>query len=354
MTLLLTTGRYAVLVPVAVLLAVFAAWLLVLDSHPLAALATAFVVLPATTGAVFLAYGLLLLPRRGKVVPGVDESAAPGVWSMWRELDRRPASGRRLLIDADWNASIGEQRRFMGLFGRRITMTIGLPLLIVLDERAVRAIVAHEVAHAELQHTSGGANLVEFIAAVRNIFEYADPDTTITGAIAVILLEALLKWIEGERLMLSRRNELEADRVAAGRVGAAEMARALVLLIGMNARTEELVFKPLEKELLGAIRPPRPPLARITRDLEAIRMPGMVEAAARACMASREDDATATHPSLRQRLANLGFPEVPDIEPVQTSASDRLLDAVAARDLVAQLDGRWSRWAAAQVEIGRR
>ncbi|MEI4861647.1 M48 family metalloprotease, partial [Klebsiella pneumoniae] len=77
-------------------------------------------------------------------------------------------------------------------------------------ERAVRAVVAHEVGHAELQHTSGGANLYEFILAALNIFEYADPETTITGRISATLLNALLEWLQKEYLILSRRNELEA------------------------------------------------------------------------------------------------------------------------------------------------
>src|SRR6266481_2908525 len=139
--LILALGRYAVLPAVAVALAVLAAWLIALDHYPRLALAISPVVLPFTTGAVFLAFGL--------------------------------------------------------------------PLLIVLDERAVRAVVAHEVGHAELQHTSGGANLNEFILAALNIFEYADSATTITGRISETLLNALLEWLQKEYLILSRRNELE-------------------------------------------------------------------------------------------------------------------------------------------------
>lgn len=351
--LILTLGRYAVLVPVAVALAVFAVWFAAIDAHPAIARVTAVVVVPLATSAVFLAYGLLLLPPK-KAVPGVAETAAPGVWALWRKLDPRPSARRTLVIDADFNASIRERRRFMGLFGRHMTLTIGLPLLIVLDERAVRAVVAHEVAHAELAHTSGTANLVEFIAAAENIFEYADPDATITGAVALALLSRLLAWLEGERLARSRRNEFEADRRAGEAVGAAEMARSVVLVAGLSRRLDDLVFEPLNKELLGAIRAPRPPLQRIIGDLEQIRMPGPVAAAARAGMTAGEDDADASHPSLRQRLANLGFADLPDIDPVQASAAATLLDAAACADLVAAVDGRWSRWAASQVEIAWR
>jgi Zn-dependent protease with chaperone function len=350
--LILALGRYAVLPVVAVALAVFAAWLIALDHYPGLALATSPAVLPFTTGAVFLAFGLLLLLRTRKAVPGVQEAVAPGLWAMWKDVDRKSAGVRRtLVIDDNMNASIGEQRQFMGLFGRRLTMTIGLPLLIVLDERAVRAVVAHEVGHAELQHTSGGTNLYEFILAALNIFEYADPETTITGRISATLLNALLEWLQKEYLILSRQNELEADRHAAECVGRYEAARALVLFKGACARMNEVVFTPLEKELLGAIRAPAPPLQRIISQLETIRMPAPIEAAALACLASEKEDSHATHPSLRQRLANVGFTEVPKVDAPRTSAADALLSDQAFKDLVTRFDSQWTRRAAASVDI---
>jgi len=343
-------GRYAVLPAVAIALAVLAAWLIALDHYPRLALAISPVVLPFATGAAFLAFGLLL-PSRSKAIPGVEEAAAPGLWAMWKDLDRKSAGVRRtLMIDDNMNASIGEQRQCMGLFGRRLAMTVGLPMLIVLDERAVRAVVAHEVGHAELQHTSGGANLYEFILAAQNIFEYADPETTITGRISATLLNALLEWLQKEYLVLSRRNELEADRWAAECVGGYELARSLVLFAGMSARIDEVVYTPLQKELLGAIRAPAPPLQRIISQLETIRIPGPIEAAALA-LASEEEDSSTTHPSLRQSLANVGFTEVPKVDAPLTSAADTLLSDHAFKDLVTRLDCQWTRRAAESVDI---
>jgi Zn-dependent protease with chaperone function len=353
--LILALGRYAVLPAVAVALAVFAAWLAAIDHYPRLAWAASFIVLPVTTGAVFLTYGLLLLPRKRKAAPGVEERAAPGLWAIWKELDRSSdALKRTLVIDADVNASIGEQRQFMGVFGRQVTMTIGLPLLIVLDEQAVRAVIAHEVAHAALRHTSGSGNLSEFMTAAANIFEYADPERTITGRIAAVLLNALLERIEKEYLILSRQDELAADRQGAERVGSHEMARALVLIVGMTARIGELVFGPLEKECLGAIRVPTPPLQRMISQVHTIRMIDGINAAALKCMTSEKEDLSATHPPLRQRLANLGFAEIPKFDAVQTSAALSLMPDHIFTDLVARFDRQWSKAAAARVDINYR
>src|SRR5260370_40054476 len=102
----------------------------------------------------------------------------------------------------------------------------------------------------------------------------------------------------------------------------------------MSARMNGVVFPPLQKELLGAIRAPAPPLQRIISQLETIRMPGPIEAAALACFASEKEDSNATHPSLRQRLANVGVTEVPKIDAPQTSAGEASLSGPALKDRV--------------------
>ena len=283
----------------------------------------------------------------------VDEAAAPGLWAIWKELDDAfTRSGRTLLIDTNFNASIMEESRYAGLFKQHVTMTVGLPLLIIFDVRAIRAVIAHEVAHARLRHTSGGTNLLDFISASENVLYYADPDRTITGRVAHALLHSLLEWLEKERRALSREDELCADRDAAKHVGRDEMARALVLLEAGSARLEDLVFLPLEKEMIGAIKPPTPPLQRIFNQLGDIRSPEQLAAAA-VIGPRREQDPDPTHPPLDQRLANLGFTDIPPIDKVQTSAIDEVLSRDAARELAARFDAEWRKNALEWVSVDR-
>src|SRR5215472_6516012 len=258
---ILRLGRYAVLPVVAVACAISVLWLMALDRYTMAALVTAPIVLSAAPAAIALALGIVLLPSRKDRNPAVDEVSAAGLWAIWKQFDHAfVRSGRALRINAEFNASIEEVSRYAGLFGRHVTMTVGLPLLMIADERAIRAIIAHEVAHARLQHTTGGTNLFEFLTASENLLYYADPDRTITGRIAYLLLNSLLEWLEKEYRALSLENELAADAGAAEQVGRDEMARALVLLEACGERLTDLVFKPLEKEMLGAIKVPTPPL----------------------------------------------------------------------------------------------
>ena len=349
---ILRLGRYAILPIVALACAMFIAWLMAIDRYIILALVTAPVVLSATLAAIALALGLVLLPSRRDRNPSADEAAAPGLWAIWKELDRAFArSGRTLLIDTDFNASIREERRYAGLFKRHVVMTVGLPLLIILDQRAIRAVIAHEVAHARLQHASGGTNLSDFIAASENVLYYANPDRTITGRVAHALLHSLLEWLEGEHRALSRENELCADGDAARQVGRDEIARALVLVEAGSARLADLVFAPLEREMLGAIKAPTPPLQRIFDQLDDIRAPEPLAAAA-AVGLKREEDPKSTHPPLGKRLANLGFSDIPPIDRVQTSAIDQLLAPEAAREFTETLDGQWRKLVNEWLRVG--
>jgi Zn-dependent protease with chaperone function len=348
---ILLFGRYAVLPVAALAVAVFLCWLAALDSYPRAVLFSLPLVLPVTTIALALPIGLLLPIRKRKERDAADEMAAPGLWAMWQDLDAEtPRARRTLVIDTEFNASIGERRRYFALAHRDLTMTVGLPLLLVLDDRAVRAVIAHEVAHARLQHTTGGANLYEFTVAAANLFDHLDPERTITGRLAHMLLKSLLAWVWAEFHTIRYRNELAADGEAGERTGTHEMARALVLLHHATWGLKELIGDPLGKELLGAIRAPKPPLQRIVDQLDAIRTYRTADEGEP--HAPEEPDAEKDyHPPLRERLANLGFASIPDVEPPRASAAESILAAPALTQRLTKFNDDWRRNVDARIGL---
>jgi Zn-dependent protease with chaperone function len=350
---ILWLGRYAVLPVVALAGGLMFIWLLVLDDYARLALVTAPIMFCVIAAAGALALGILFVPVRRQKTNVLDEASAPALWRIWQELDPAFAKRKRTLrLDAEFNASIGETRALAGLVGRHVTMTVGVPLLMILDERAIRAVVAHEVAHAELQHITGGRNLLDFLHACENLLRYADPDRTITGRLAEALLRSLLTWLNSEYLALSRRNELAADSRAADRIGRIEMVRSLVLIAGGTKRLGDLVFDPLHTDLLGAISVPASPLQRISARLAEIRADDELAAATAAAVHDDKDDPDATHPPFSQRIANLGYDAIPAIDPIEAPAIGQLLLPAAARDLAVKLDADWRKTAEMWLRVG--
>ncbi|WP_257170199.1 M48 family metallopeptidase [Bradyrhizobium sp. SRS-191] len=353
LTSILQLGRYAVLPLVALASGLLFAWLMLLDDYTRIALITAPVMFCVVAAAVALALGILFVPAQREQSNVLDEASAAALWRSWQELDSSFVKRRRTLrFDAEFNASISEVRGFAGLFGRHVTMTVGLPLLMVLDDRAIRATIAHEVAHAELRHTSGAANLFDFLGACENVLQYADPDRTVTGRIAALLLRGVLEWVSQEFRVLSRLNELAADRRAAELMGRSEMARSLVLIAGATRRLRDLVFSPLQTEMLGAISLPASPLQRISVLLAEVRDPDELGAAAAGIMAEEPEDADTTHPPLAASLANLGYAIIPAVDPIGAPAIEQLLAPDAVRDLAAKLDAEWRKTAERWLRVG--
>jgi hypothetical protein len=130
------------------------------------------------------------------------------------------------------------------------------------------------------------------------------------------------------------------------------MARALILVEGCGARITELVTTPLEKEMLGAIKPPIPPLQRMVALLEDIRAPEQIAAAAAANLKS-EQDPESRHPPFGKRLVNLGFTDIPAIDKVETSAIERLLSPEVAAELLARFDDEWCKRVRDFVSVDR-
>ena len=77
----------------------------------------------------------------------------------------RPSEGTRRLkeklrvrgrmqvcLDESFNASAAESRGIFGLLGTRSALTLGVPLLFVLDRRQVLAIIGHEFGHFSRRH----------------------------------------------------------------------------------------------------------------------------------------------------------------------------------------------------------
>jgi hypothetical protein len=339
-------GRYAVLPFAALIVVLCMVWLdLTLSTRSWLLLALTPVVAAAFAATAALAIGVLLANVKPDTSGSLDRTQAPGLWQLWDKFQNTGA--RVLAVDDDFNASIQEHRRFAGLFGRRVMMKVGLPLLLLMDDDAVSVVVAHEVGHARHMHISGTYKLVDFDAALDRFFDYVDPHNTVTGAVALHAFGWLKRWLDDQIIVDRRRAEFEADAVSAEMTSARLAARTL-LLVEVYGQKLTALYHAYDEDLLRAVNPPRSPILRI-RDLSARPVDWDEFWMVAGEIHAKTTDPKSDHPAMRDRLQALGFDDVMQLHPQTLGSRGAFLPSETIERLIADSDARWNRAAAEQL-----
>ncbi|MFI0849414.1 M48 family metallopeptidase [Mesorhizobium sp. IMUNJ 23232] len=334
-------GRFAVLLFVVPAFVIFCLWMMLMDTHPLWFIISGFIALPvAMMGVAFLLSTLFAGFRRTRI-EGISRQEAPALWTLWEAVAGEHRAARTVIVlDNQLNAGISEERTILGLLGRRIFLQIGLPLLAITDKRAFAAVLAHEDAHLRNHDTNGGLRFAEFANSLVFVFEYASPEETVSGKLLYMALGWLSDSFGKEQVRLSRDAEIKADRVAAQSADAVEIARSILLIGAANLLFKEEVYDPLERELMGAMQAPRPPLDRVLEKSALLSDRSLLNAYAGKAYA-QPDDPGSTHPSCAQSLAALGFHEKFDVEPPIKSALSEILDSSLTERKIAEANRDW-------------
>jgi Zn-dependent protease with chaperone function len=178
-----------------------------------------------------------VLRTRPEPVAGavVTREQAPELWAVVQALacsvgTRAPDEIR--LFDVV-NAGVWEDARLLGLRGGRRYLYIGVPLLQALSVAQLRAVLGHELGHYSHHHTRLGAMTYRGLQTIGNTIERAWP-ASLTGLVldtyaAVYLLVSAA---------VTRRTELEADRIAVRIAGRATAACAIREVVRVSAAWE--------------------------------------------------------------------------------------------------------------------
>src|SRR6187402_1249212 len=171
-----------------------------------------------------------LKPPEGRVVPRKE---APALHAMLDQLRAklRAAPFHRVIVTAEWNASVYEVPR-LGVFGwPRHYLSLGLPVLENFSVAEVRAVLAHEFAHLSARHGRVGSWLYRLRRSWEPIFaKLSQP--YIRGAVTLRpLMTRFANWFwplfNSHACVLSRANEYQADAYAVWATEAPSLAGAL-------------------------------------------------------------------------------------------------------------------------------
>lgn len=206
-------------------------------------------------------------------------------------------------LDADFNASIGQQPRW-GLFGgARNHLTLGLPLLMAVDRQRLLAVLAHEYGHLRGDHGRFAAWIYRTRLSWARLDESLRHDEGVIGAATQGFLRWYFPRFVARTFALARQDEYEADRIA-GKLLGRDVAAAALTEIAIKGDWLDQAFWPAHWRGAAAAAVPQGPYASM-RDQLRLDPPGDFAQRSLRQALKRLSDVDDTHPVLRDRLEAL-------------------------------------------------
>lgn len=294
-------------------------------------------------GALFLvilrSFAVRIEPPEGMEVTRAE---AP---ELFRTIDEVGAAVRGpalegVLLDGDMNAGVQQVPRF-GIFGSRNFLVLGLPLLQAVTPTELRAVVAHELAHLSRSHGRVNVWLYRIRATWGQLLESLEERKSVATRVFRLFFEWYVPRFNAHALPLMRAHEFEADRVAAGAVGAEALASALSRIAVADTFLERRYWPAV---FARAADEPAPPSTAFTQIAGRIRDAAGDESAAAwlAEALEREPEPGDSHPSIAQRLHALGISAPVPPGGADERAADIYLGGKVS-SLCGRLDVRWQR-----------
>jgi Zn-dependent protease with chaperone function len=242
---------------------------------------------------------------------------APRLFALIDRLQDRLRTPKvhEVLMTMDVNASVSQRPR-LGWFGwYRNTLSIGWPLIEGLSVKEFEAVMAHELGHLSSAH----GRLSSWGYRVRTTFARLIEQFEAQQSILNKPVAAFLEWwwpkLDAYTFVLSRRQELEADRAAADFAGAPNVITALLRTSAIGDSLSQFwptVFahaaqgSPVPGDTLGR-------LSAFVQGLDAAQARNQLRTTA-----SESTGVEDTHPALKDRAKALGValsrdPQLPEI-----------------------------------------
>ncbi|HEX2494458.1 MAG TPA: M48 family metallopeptidase [Steroidobacter sp.] len=218
----------------------------------------------------------------------------------------RAPRAHKVLITNDFNAAVVQHAR-LGVFGwPRNHLILGLPMMHALTLQEFRAIVAHEFGHLSGAHGKFGAWIYRLRAGWARLASSLEREQW--GKFYKSLFVRFFNWyapaFAAYSFVQARRQEYEADRVAASVAGADTAAAALVRFEVQAQFLQGHYWRGIFREADSIASPQAQPFTSMRTAFMANKMDASAASTLEAAL-RRQTDCRGTHPSLRDRLQAL-------------------------------------------------
>lgn len=272
----------------------------------------------------------LWVPQPKPVGIPVTQSEAPDLHATLTDLRERFSIRQpiEVCITGEMNASIVSHPR-------RLTLLIGLPLLLGVTPKQCDAILSHEFGHLVLQRAGPGRWANHVHAWWYRVLDRIDRDESLLGRLVSRLLGAADRRYLEDGLRLSRAEEFQADALAQRAVGAQPLAEALTAI----ALKEHFLTRDFLPKIHDQAAYRQQPVMLPYRQMASALRVGYDSDKSLADYASLVEEDTPTHPSIRSRVARLSNAPWPIYKQAR-SAAEAYLGSAMPR-LTHTLDQAW-------------
>ncbi len=273
----------------------------------------------------------------------LSKKQAPELFEFIKKVSRdlKAPLPSKVLITSDFNAAVITVPR-IGIFGRKVYLLLGLPLMYALSPDQFSAVLAHEIGHISGRH--GGS--AKWAYQVREMWVRLLESQEAEGHKFAALYEKFVNWFvpyfSAYSFVLMREHEKEADSYAVKSVGAIPLGEALILLQTKDNELSHGLWRELHEENLANETPSAKIFSRMLTSLSKIDRDRATKNLQNAVsIATTYDD---THPSLAERLKTIGYwadtemPELPQNSP--NNAAERFLGE-ASREFIQDFESQW-------------
>ena len=254
-----------------------------------------------------------------------------------------------VLLNDEYNAGVSQVPR-LGVFGwHRNYLVVGLPLMQAMPPDEWRGVLAHEFSHLSRAHARFGNWIYRVRKTWYQLMERLENERQGGG---MWMFKRFFQWYApyfgAYSFVLARRDEYEADKLAATVVGREAMARGFIIGSVRSRLLSRKFWPEVDREVVTTPTPPRDVHSRMARVLRAELNPEPVRAWIAEDL-SVETGSTDTHPAHRDRIAALGV-SVPDLvgdggppaASIAVTAADHFLGPLSS-EMTVHFDVEWQR-----------
>lgn len=247
----------------------------------------------------------------------------------------------QVIVDSEFNAAMVQHPRFGMMFWQKNTLVLGLPLLLSLSKEQAGAVIAHEFGHLAGNHSRLNGWVYrtrETWGRITHICETKDNKL-------FKIIEHFSCWyavyFNAFTFAWARRNEYEADKVAATLTSPEATSLALTSTRVLSEIQDEYFWQPIYSQADKE----RVPKAGPFRSLQSFCKTFMVQAEdikhrTRVAIQTKTGYVD-THPSLRDRISALQVPVFIPKVIVKESAGEAWLDAGDLNKIIDEFDQQW-------------